>query len=122
MNKIIFVLLLASSLALPAQETRHETTHSLGAAIDHKPNSPAVPDVIALSGHFQRVVVLRFKFDTDLLAGLRQMIAQQHIKNAVILSAFGSVHGSRYTRCQIAIYPRRTCSSRIPPHRLTSSA
>ncbi len=93
MNKIIFVLLLASSLALPAQETRHETTHSLGAAIDHKPNSPAVPDVIALSGHFQRVVVLRFKFDTDLLAGLQQMIAQQHIKNAVILSAFGSVRG-----------------------------
>ena len=37
--------------------------------------------------------MLRFKFDTDLLAGLTRMVAQQHIKNAVILSAFGSVRG-----------------------------
>jgi hypothetical protein len=93
MKRNFIVALLASSLTLSAQETRHETTHSLGAAIDHKPNSPDVPDVIALSGHFQRVVVLRFKFDTDLLAGLQKMIVQQHIKNAVILSAFGSVRG-----------------------------
>jgi predicted DNA-binding protein with PD1-like motif len=93
--KSVFVLLfLASSLALPGQETRHVVVHSSGnPAIDHKPNSPDVPDVLAVSGHFQRVVLLRFKFDTDLLAGLQKMIAQQHIKNAVILSAFGSVRG-----------------------------
>jgi len=37
--------------------------------------------------------VLRFKFDTDLLAGLEKMVKQEKIKNAVILSGFGSVRG-----------------------------
>ena len=50
-----------------------------------------VPDVLALTGHFQRIVVLRFKYNTDLLAGLTKMIEQEKIRNAVILSAFGSV-------------------------------
>jgi len=37
------------------------------------------------------VVVLRFKYDTDLLAGLEQMVKQQKIRNGVILNGFGSV-------------------------------
>ena len=52
-----------------------------------------MPDVFAVSGHLQRIVVLRFKFGTDLLAGLQKMIDQEKIKNAVILSGFGSVRG-----------------------------
>jgi predicted DNA-binding protein with PD1-like motif len=52
-----------------------------------------VPDVFAVSGHLQRIIVLRFKFGTDLLAGLQKMIDQEKIKNAVILSGFGSVRG-----------------------------
>jgi len=35
--------------------------------------------------------VLRFKYDTDLLAGLEQMVKQQKIRNGVILNGFGSV-------------------------------
>ncbi len=92
MKKLFVVALLASCLALPAQETRHEVTHATGnPAVDSKPNSPDVPDVFAVSGHLQRIVVLRFKFGTDLLAGLQKMIDQEKIKNAVILSGFGSV-------------------------------
>ncbi len=94
MKKLFVVALLASCLALPAQETRHEVTHATGnPAVDSKPNSPDVPDVFAVSGHLQRIVVLRFKFGTDLLAGLQKMIDQDKIKNAVILSGFGSVRG-----------------------------
>jgi uncharacterized protein len=94
MKKIFVVALLASCLAMPAQETRHEVTHATGnPAVDSKPNSPDVPDVFAVSGHLQRIVVLRFKFGADLLAGLEKMIAQEKIKNAVILSGFGSVRG-----------------------------
>ncbi len=37
------------------------------------------------------MVVLRFKYDTDLLAGLEQMVKQQKIRNGVILNGFGSV-------------------------------
>lgn len=94
MNKLLVVFLFASPLLLPAQETRHEVSHATGnPAIDSKPNSPDVPDVIAVSGHIERIVVLRFKFGTDLLAGLQKSIVDQHIKNAVILSGFGSVRG-----------------------------
>jgi predicted DNA-binding protein with PD1-like motif len=94
MKQIFVVALLASCLALPAQETRREVSHAAGnPAIDSKPNSPDVPDVFAVSGHLERIVVLRFKFGADLLAGLQKMIAQEKIKNAVILSGFGSVRG-----------------------------
>jgi predicted DNA-binding protein with PD1-like motif len=94
MKKLLVVVLFSACLALPAQETRRETSHATGnPAIDSKPNSPDVPDVFAVSGHLERIVVLRFKFGADLLAGLQKMVAQEHIKNAVILSAFGSVRG-----------------------------
>src|ERR1035441_5745418 len=94
MKKLIVLALLASCMMLRAQETRREVTNSTGnPAVDSKPNSPDVPDVFAVSGHLERIVVLRFKFGTDLLAGLQKMIAQEKIKNAVILSAFGSVRG-----------------------------
>jgi len=91
MKKLIFVIL-AISVLLAAQETRREVIHSTGnPAQDTRPNSDQVPDVYALSGHLQRIVMFRFKYDTDLLAGLEKMIKQERIRNAVILSGFGSV-------------------------------
>lgn len=91
--KTAFVLLLAAS-ALLCQETRREITNpSPNPADDAKPNSGKVPDVYAITGHFDRIVVLRFKYKADLLAGLKQMVKQQNIKNGVILSAIGSVRG-----------------------------
>jgi predicted DNA-binding protein with PD1-like motif len=94
MKKPVFVVLLASCMSLTAQETRREISHATGnPAVDSKANSDQVPDVFAVSGHLQRIVVLRFKFGTDLLAGIQKMIKQEKIKNAVILSAYGSVRG-----------------------------
>ena len=85
------LLIAAVAMALGAQETRREITNN--APDDKKPLNSQVPEVYAISAQFQRVVVLRFKFDTDLLAGLEKMVKQEKIKNAVILSAFGSVRG-----------------------------
>jgi uncharacterized protein len=94
MKQLLVALVFAACLALPAQETRHEITNASGnPAVDSKPNSDQVPDVIAVSGHIERIVVLRFKFGADLLAGLQKTVAEQHIQNAVILSGFGSVRG-----------------------------
>jgi predicted DNA-binding protein with PD1-like motif len=77
-----------------AQQTRHEVVNSSASpADDRKPNSDKVPDVYAIDGQFDRVVVLRFKFGADLLTGLEKMVAQEKIKNAVILTAMGSVRG-----------------------------
>jgi predicted DNA-binding protein with PD1-like motif len=90
--KKLMIVMLALSFSLAAQETRRAVIHSTGnPAQDTRPNSDQVPDVYALSGHLERIVVFRFKYNTDLLAGLQKMIKQEKIRNAVILSGFGSV-------------------------------
>jgi len=87
-------ILLALTLPLAAQETRREQTNrSANPADDLKPNSDKIPEVYAIDGQFERVITLRFKFGADLLAGLEKMVAQQKIKNAVILAGAGSVRG-----------------------------
>jgi hypothetical protein len=86
-------LLLAACAAFvgSGQVSRREITKATTPKDDSKPNSPDVPDVYAISGQFERVVVLRFKHQTDLLAGMEKMVKQHKIKNAVILSGVGSV-------------------------------
>jgi uncharacterized protein len=87
--KTIFFLTLAA--AAWGQVTRTEITKATTPQDDAKPNSDAVPDVYAISGNFERVVILRFKYQADLLAGMEKMVKQHKIKNAVILSGIGSV-------------------------------
>ncbi len=91
MRKAI-VALAALAAAVLAQQTRKEITRpSPTPHDDSKPNSSSVPDVYAITGKFDRIVTLRFKYQADLLAGMEKMVKEQKIKNAVILSAFGSV-------------------------------
>jgi predicted DNA-binding protein with PD1-like motif len=88
MRKAI-VLTVLVSLGAAAQVTRRETEapETSGA----KPNSPDVPSVIAVRSQFERVVILRFKYDTELLEGLQEAVKQNKIKIGVILAAAGSV-------------------------------
>ena len=51
------------------------------------------PEVATFSLPISRVVVVRMKNGTDMLEGLRQAVAREKIKNAVIMSGFGSVTG-----------------------------
>ena len=51
----------------------------------------SVPTVTTVNTQFQRVVVIRIKYATDLLQGLQDAIDKEKIKNAVILSGIGSV-------------------------------
>jgi predicted DNA-binding protein with PD1-like motif len=90
----IAALALMTTSLLCAQETRKtEVNPAPNPADDAKENSSAVPDVYAITGHFDRVVVLRFKYKAELLEGMQQMVKQEHIKNGVILSGAGSVRG-----------------------------
>ena len=75
----------------PAQVTKKEITKATTPYDDSKPNSDKVPDVVAFDGSFTRTVILRFKFQADLLAGLEDMVKQQKIRNAVIVAGIGSV-------------------------------
>jgi len=93
MKTISLLLLLVSATSyLSAQETRRETAHvSANPADDKRPNSAGVPDVSVYESRIDRIVILRFRFGTDLLAGLKSTIQNQGIRNALILSGFGSV-------------------------------
>ncbi|HTS20071.1 MAG TPA: PPC domain-containing DNA-binding protein [Verrucomicrobiae bacterium] len=94
MKKLILILaVIAAAGWVIAEETRTEVTKVTTPADDSKPNSDGVPDVYAIKGQFDHVVILRFKYQTDLLTGLEKMAKEQKIRNGVILSAIGSVRG-----------------------------
>jgi predicted DNA-binding protein with PD1-like motif len=96
MKHLLLILVCALVLATQAaaQESRREITNpAANPADDAKGLSEKVPDVYAIPTQFDRVVILRFKFDTDLLAGLQKMVKQEKISNAIILSGMGSVRG-----------------------------
>ena len=87
----VLSLSLLAAAAVWTQTTRTEITRATTPEQDSKPNSADVPDVYAISGGFQRVMVLRFKYEADLLGGMEKMVKDHKIKNAVILSGIGSV-------------------------------
>lgn len=91
MTRLLPVLALSIAGTLSAQRTVKEITKPTTPHDDSKPNSDKVPEVYAMSGQIQRVVVLRFKYQADLLAGIEKMVKEQKIKNAVILSGIGSL-------------------------------
>jgi predicted DNA-binding protein with PD1-like motif len=108
------VMLLTLSQILTAQVTRREATNVTTPAEDAKPLSADVPDVYAIEGTFDKVLVLRFKFGTDLLAGLEKMVAQRGIRNAVILSAAGSVRNYHVHSVSNREFPSKNVFTRDP--------
>jgi len=85
------VTLLATALLASGEQTRTEVVKPTTPQDDSKPNSDQVPEVYAISGQFERIVVLRFKYQADLLDGIEKMVKEQKIRNAVILAGAGSV-------------------------------
>jgi predicted DNA-binding protein with PD1-like motif len=103
MRSTLFLALLA--LALTAQQTRHEVTNP--AARDSQPNDPKVPDAYAIPTQFERVLIFRFKYDTDLLDGLQRMVRENHVRNAVILNGAGSVTGYQVHQVSNRTFPSK---------------
>ena len=113
MKGLLLILVLA--LALAAQESRREITNAApNPADDAKGLSDKVPDVYAIPTQFDRVLVLRFKFDTDLLAGLQKMVKQQKISNAIILSGMGSVRGYHVHQVSNRTFPSKNIFVKNP--------
>ena len=108
MKSLVIAFALFTAVApLPAAETKTEVVKPTTPAGDAKPNSSEVPDVYAVEGKFERVIVLRFKHQADLLAGLERMVKEHNIRNAVILAAIGSVRGYHYHTVSNRTFPSR---------------
>jgi predicted DNA-binding protein with PD1-like motif len=90
----IFLTAVIAVLVVPAQESHRTVTNpSPNPLDDTKPNNSAVPDAYALTGHFDRIVVIRLKNGANLLQGMMRVVKEQNIQNGVILSAIGSLRG-----------------------------
>ncbi|MCZ2073708.1 MAG: DNA-binding protein [Bryobacteraceae bacterium] len=115
MCKRIFALgLVVFTLPAFPQQVRTEVTKATTPQDDSKPNSDQVPEVYAISGKFERVVVLRYKFGADLLAGLEKMVKEQSIRNAVILAGAGSVRNYHVHSVSNRIFPSKNIYIRDP--------
>jgi predicted DNA-binding protein with PD1-like motif len=101
----ILTLLIVLAAAAPPQQTRREITNP--GTTDSAGLDPKVPDVYAVPAQIERVLVLRFKNQTDLLAGLERMMKEHRVQNAVILSAFGSVTGYQVHEVSNRTFPSK---------------
>ena len=87
MRRLIQILSFLAIVNLAAaQPTRTEVINTTTPAEDNKSNSDKVPDAYALTGQFDRVLVLRFKNQTDLLPGLeRQHLDSEYLRTGGVL-------------------------------------
>lgn len=109
------VLTFLCAAAVWSQQTRREIVNAAPTPEgDRKPNSDSVPDVYAITGKFDRVVILRFKFGTDLLDGIKKMVAKEKIKNAVILAGAGSVRGYQVHQVSNRDFPSKNVFVKDP--------
>jgi predicted DNA-binding protein with PD1-like motif len=88
---VLLAALVAGALTAESLHTRTEVIKPTSPQDDSKPNSDKVPEVYAIDGQFDRIVVLRFKFQSDLLGGIEKMVKEHNIRNAVILAGIGSL-------------------------------
>jgi uncharacterized protein len=107
--------ILLSTTALAAQQTQWTIVNrSKNPKDDSKPNSVSVPDVYTLTGHFDRIVVLRMKYKTDLLAAIQEEVKKYGIRNGVILAAIGSVRGYELHQVSNRTFPSHDTFEKNP--------
>jgi uncharacterized protein len=104
---VVLPLVILHSTAI-AQLPLTESVRPATSPPDTGTSSQAVPDVYAITGQFERTVVLRFKYQADLLAGLQEMVAKQKIRNAVILAGIGSVRNYHFHVVSNRTFPSTT--------------
>ncbi len=109
--------MLAGALLAPgvfSQTTRVEVVKPTTPEDDARPNRPDVPEGIAVSTRFERIVIFRFKFQTDLLAGIEKLLRQEKIRNAVILSGVGSVRNYHIHSVSNRDFPSKNIYTKDP--------
>ena len=96
--KCVLVLLLASAMA-----------------------ADQAPAVFTASSPVERVVIVRLRNKTDMLDGLEQAVAREKIRNAVILSGFGSVTSYHtHVVANTTLPPKNVFTKESGPFDLTS--
>jgi len=113
-GRALILALLAALSTAAIQITRTEVTKPSSPAEDAKANSDRVPEVYALDAPIQRTLVLRFKYQADLLAGLERIVKEHTIRNAVILAGIGSVRSFHYHTVSNGTFPSKNIYVKNP--------
>jgi len=115
-SSIVLLMISLTCTCCLAQKTQTEVLRSVNPNEDAKANSSEIPDVIVQSGDFERILVLRFKHDADLLESMKKAVKTEKIKNAVILSGIGSSRGYHYHVVSNRDFPSKNYFIRDPSH------
>ena len=107
-TRLMIIGLLVCSGIISAQETRTDAPNANHSGDDEKLDRDQVPAAYAVDVRFERIVLVRCKFDTDLLVGIQAMVKKQHIRNAVILAGIGSVRGYKVHTVTNRCLPAKT--------------
>jgi predicted DNA-binding protein with PD1-like motif len=113
MKPLLAIILLTAASAL-AQQTQTELVKPTTPEQDARANSAEVPEAYAIESQFDRVVLLRFKYKTDLLAAMENMIEKQGIRNAVILAGAGSVRNYHVHSVSNREFPSKNIYTKDP--------
>lgn len=110
LNRILIVMAVVLALGsridtLLAQPVITKVVKPTSPEEDSKPNSDSVPEVISIPAELDQLLVLRFKYKTDLLQGLQQAVAENGIRNGVILSGIGSVMNYHIHSVSNSVFP-----------------
>jgi len=91
-GRLLAFLLVAGLLCSASNVwSRAGSPGALSNRVGKSESADAAPAVHTMTGHFTRIVVVRLKNDADMLEGLKTAVAQEKIRNAVILSGAGSL-------------------------------
>ncbi|HEC43694.1 hypothetical protein LCGC14_2154720 [marine sediment metagenome] len=91
MKHLILILFLSSILAISYSQTIEDEPFYNVETPDHIVGNDDVPDVYSTDVSFERFIVSRMKHKTDILEGLNQIVKEEKINNAVIITGIGSV-------------------------------
>ena len=98
---------LAGTTIAFSQQTRIEFTYPLNPVHDSRPNSDSIPEFYSIGAHMDSILVFRFKYQADLLAGMDSLVKHYKIRNAVILSGIGSVMSYHFHMVSNRTFPSK---------------
>ena len=92
MGAILFLLLTCNGIIAQNTNASGEQIRMIKTA-SSEPNNPLVPGSYSADSQFQKIMIVRLKHGSDILAGLEETVSREKLENAVILSGIGSLTG-----------------------------
>lgn len=81
----------AQGPAADAAQSNRDRSATRNRLVDKVKKGQPVPSPLTFSSNFERIVIVRMTYETDMLEGLKEAVRKEKINSAVILSGIGSL-------------------------------